>query len=109
MNVDAQSNLPPDRPATGSTTTTTSCASGGKSDEGKPPTDDASATAITVNGVARVLKRPVRLAHLLQELDFRTKALAVEVNMQLVPRSQHETCLVRPGDQLEIVTLAGGG
>ena len=34
---------------------------------------------------------------------------AVEVNRQLVPRSEHETERLHDGDRVEIVTLVGGG
>jgi sulfur carrier protein len=35
--------------------------------------------------------------------------LAVERNFELVPRGNHAECVLHEGDQLEIVTLVGGG
>ena len=70
----------------------------------EPKTD-----SITVNGKPRPLDQPILLADLLQQLEYTSKALAVEVNLQLVPRAEHPQYQIKPGDELEIVTLAGGG
>lgn len=70
---------------------------------------EANKSTIVVNGETRQLEQPVKLERLLTELEFTTKALAVEVNLQLVPRAEHAEFEVKPGDALEIVTLAGGG
>ncbi len=37
------------------------------------------------------------------------RACAVEVNRAVAPRRQHETTFVVDGDEVEIVTLVGGG
>jgi thiazole synthase len=37
------------------------------------------------------------------------KRLAVELNQELVPRQQHAHTVLKDGDQVEIVTLVGGG
>lgn len=66
-------------------------------------------TEILVNGSARALTHPILLSDLLEQLSFNTKALAVEVNLELVPRAKHTEFQIKPGDELEIVTLAGGG
>jgi len=51
----------------------------------------------------------VTLAVLLQQLDMKPKYVAVERNLELVPRGRHAECVLQAGDQLEIVTLVGGG
>lgn len=71
--------------------------------------ENESDLAITVNGKSHPLTQPILLRDLLDELSFKTKALAVEVNLQLVPRAEHTEFQVKPGDEIEIVTLAGGG
>ena len=48
-------------------------------------------------------------AALLAELKLEPRYLAVERNRVLVPRRQHASCTLEEGDQLEIVTLVGGG
>ena len=49
------------------------------------------------------------IAALLAELDLDSRQVAVEVNLELVPRSRHAECQLEPGDEVEVVTLVGGG
>jgi sulfur carrier protein len=64
---------------------------------------------IIVNGEARQLAQPTTIAQLLSELNLPRRGVAVEVNLQLVPRADHEQHQLRDGDRLEVVTLVGGG
>jgi sulfur carrier protein len=64
---------------------------------------------IFVNGEEREVSGSETLASLLAELGLDPKHLAVEVNLELVPRGEHASCLLNAGDRLEIVTLVGGG
>ncbi|KPK47822.1 MAG: hypothetical protein AMK72_07945 [Planctomycetes bacterium SM23_25] len=64
---------------------------------------------ITVNGEDREVDEPTTVAALLDALGVPRKAVAVEINRELVPRSQHEAHRLAEGDALEIVTLVGGG
>ncbi len=64
---------------------------------------------IIVNGNPRQLDRPMSVAELLEELDLAGKYVAVEVNLELVPRARHAEHRLAEGDRLEIVTLVGGG
>jgi sulfur carrier protein len=64
---------------------------------------------ITVNGQPREVADGLTVAQLLDELALATKYVAVEVNLQLVPRQQHAEHRLVEGDRLEIVTLVGGG
>jgi thiazole synthase len=49
------------------------------------------------------------LRDLLASLKHDPQRLAVEVNLELVPRARHELHRIQEGDQIEIVTLVGGG
>lgn len=49
------------------------------------------------------------LADLLVSLKHDPKRLAIEVNRELVPRTVHAQRQLMEGDQVEIVTLVGGG
>ena len=49
------------------------------------------------------------VSDLLNVLGIKTRAIAVELNQEVVPADQHHTTNVSPGDQLEVVTLVGGG
>lgn len=64
---------------------------------------------ILVNGEERTVDPGTSVRSLLDELNIKTKAVAVERNLEIVPRAQHESCRLNEGDRLEIVTLVGGG
>jgi len=64
---------------------------------------------IIVNGQSRRVAEETTVAELLEELGLARKYVAVEVNLQLVPRQQHGEHRLAPGDRLELVTLVGGG
>jgi thiamine biosynthesis protein ThiS len=64
---------------------------------------------ITVNGQPREVSESITIAQLIAEMKLPPRFLAVERNLRVVPREQHEQCRLEPGDRLEIVTLVGGG
>jgi len=64
---------------------------------------------ISVNGQPRQVAEATTIARLLDQLELTTKYVAVEVNLQLVPRSRHAEHRLSEGDRLEIVALVGGG
>jgi sulfur carrier protein len=64
---------------------------------------------IIVNGQPRELDRPATVAQLLAQLEMPTRGVAVEVNLQVVPRARHSEHWLADGDRLEIVSLVGGG
>ena len=64
---------------------------------------------ITVNGQARSVAESWTVASLLADLKIENRYCAVERNLQVIPREQHAACQLQDGDQIEIVTLVGGG
>ena len=64
---------------------------------------------VTVNGKVRDLPEGATIEQLLGDLAIRRDAIAVEVNRQIVSRSQHADTRLREGDAVEIVTFVGGG
>jgi len=64
---------------------------------------------VTVNGAPRSVPCDTTISHLLMELGLEPRSLAVEKNRDLIPGTRHAECRLQAGDQLEIVTLAGGG
>ncbi|MCA9098295.1 MAG: sulfur carrier protein ThiS [Planctomycetaceae bacterium] len=64
---------------------------------------------IKVNGEAVEVPEGMTIAALLEQRGLSPRYLAVERNLELVPRQQHVECILQAGDQLEIVTLVGGG
>jgi sulfur carrier protein len=64
---------------------------------------------LTVNGQPREAPDETTVAALLEQLRLDGKPVAVEVNLELVPKQRHAEHRLRDGDKLEIVTLVGGG
>lgn len=64
---------------------------------------------ITLNGELREVPPGTTVADLLGALEVPSKHVAVEVNLELVPRGRHVEHALRENDRLEIVTLVGGG
>ena len=64
---------------------------------------------VTVNDQLHTLEPESTITDLLEQLGITVRHVAVEVNYQLVPRSEHKQHVLQDGDRLEIVTLVGGG
>jgi sulfur carrier protein len=64
---------------------------------------------IQLNGQPREVAAGSTVAALLRELQVPQPHVAVELNLEVVPRAQHGDTLLREGDRLEVVTLVGGG
>lgn len=64
---------------------------------------------LIVNGEARDVPGIATLADLLHALALDSARVAVEVNLQVVPRARHATHPLREGDRIEIVSFVGGG
>jgi sulfur carrier protein len=64
---------------------------------------------IIVNGQPRELDAPLTVEELLRRLEVPGRGVAVELNLQLLPRARHGDHLLVDGDRLEIVSLVGGG
>jgi len=64
---------------------------------------------ITVNGEHRRVAGGITLAQLAGELGLAPEKVAVERNLEVVPRSTLTQVLVEDGDEIEIVHFVGGG
>ncbi|WAJ37112.1 sulfur carrier protein ThiS [Pseudomonas sp. GOM7] len=64
---------------------------------------------IRLNGEAFELPDNQSVADLLERLDLVGRRVAVELNLDIVPRSQHASTLLAEGDQVEVVHAIGGG
>lgn len=64
---------------------------------------------ITVNGNLREIEEDATVASLIAALGLDPRQLAVERNLELVPRADHASTPLREGDRVEVVTLVGGG
>lgn len=64
---------------------------------------------IIVNGESRTVPDQYTVASLVEEMGLTQGRLAVEVNLEIVPRSQHASQTLQAGDKVEIVHAVGGG
>ncbi|WP_122430250.1 sulfur carrier protein ThiS [Pseudomonas viridiflava] len=64
---------------------------------------------IQLNGESFELPDGATVAALLTRLELAGCRVAVELNLDIVPRSQHETTALSEGDQVEVVHAIGGG
>ena len=64
---------------------------------------------ITVNNEPQQLNQTCSLADFLITQGLTGKRLAVELNRQIVPRSQHPVQMLSDGDKMEIIHAIGGG
>jgi thiamine biosynthesis protein ThiS len=64
---------------------------------------------IFLNSEARAVDDNCTIAALINQLDLQNKRLAVEVNFQIIPRSQFDKHILAAGDKVEIVHAIGGG
>lgn len=63
---------------------------------------------IQVNGELREVRSDTILS-LVEELGLDIRKVAVERNLEIVPRSQHAVTPVADGDRIEVVQFVGGG
>ncbi|HJN77191.1 MAG TPA: sulfur carrier protein ThiS [Myxococcota bacterium] len=64
---------------------------------------------ITVNGQTREVPDDTRLDTLLEDLHVRVEAVAVAVNLIVVPRRSLRDVELKPDDRVEVVRAVGGG
>ena len=64
---------------------------------------------IFLNGKTQQIENDCHIAALIKQLNIENKRLAVEVNLEIVPRSQFESHVLSAGDKVEIVQAIGGG
>lgn len=64
---------------------------------------------VTVNGENREMPENSTVAHLVEALALTGKRIAVELNGEIVPKSQHPTTQLPAEARLEIVVAVGGG
>jgi len=67
------------------------------------------AIRIKVNGGERDIPAGTSVSALLLILGIEGRRIAVELNREIVPKSEHVKRVLAEGDQLEIVTMVGGG
>lgn len=74
-----------------------------------PSHGDGYVMQIQLNGEPRELAPATSVLQLLEQLDLVGRRVAVELNLDIVPRSAHATTILQPGDRVEVVHAIGGG
>ncbi len=64
---------------------------------------------ILVNGEPHALPEGGALSALIRALGLEGKRVAVAINREVVPRSQHASQIIAAGDRVEILEAVGGG
>jgi sulfur carrier protein len=64
---------------------------------------------LTVNGAAHEVPDGITIRDLVARLGLDGGPVAVEKNLEVVPRAEHAHAVLREGDVVEIVHFVGGG
>lgn len=64
---------------------------------------------ITLNGSPLEIPDNSTLKQLIELQGLAGQRLAAEVNLEIIPRAEHEALILKPDDQVEIVHAIGGG
>ena len=64
---------------------------------------------ITLNGQSLTISDGINLRQLLEEQGLATRRVAVELNGEIIPKSEHANTTLHEHDRLELVHALGGG
>ncbi len=64
---------------------------------------------LMVNGKKQALPEGLTVTQLLAQLKVVPERVVVEVNLDILKRAQFPQVTLKPGDQVEIVQMIGGG
>jgi thiamine biosynthesis protein ThiS len=64
---------------------------------------------VKINGETRKFDAPLSVLEILQAMNLPSQKIAVELNLEIVPKSAYDSQIVVQGDQIEIVHFIGGG
>jgi thiamine biosynthesis protein ThiS len=71
--------------------------------------EEHGAVRLMVNGENRAFESLTDLAALVASLGLDSRKVAIERNLEIVPRSAYATTPLSEGDRIEIVHFIGGG
>ena len=64
---------------------------------------------VTINGDRKEIPDGLTVATLLDHLEMKVGRVAIERNLEILPRAAWAATLVQSGDSFEIVQFVGGG
>ncbi len=69
----------------------------------------SAAIQVTINGESREIPGDLTVSEMLSALTIPAGRVAIEHNLDILPRTQWDDTRVRAGDRFEIVQFVGGG
>jgi len=64
---------------------------------------------LRINGQEQELPARLTVLELLEHMQIDPDGVAIAVNLQVVPRGEHATRVLVPGERVELVRAVGGG
>ena len=64
---------------------------------------------IILNNTKEEIQDGITVQQLLRYKSINNKYIAVEINRNVLPRSDHQKYVIQDGDKIEIITAIGGG
>jgi len=64
---------------------------------------------VKLNGKDFEIGSGTTLSRLLETIGIKPQGIAVELNLEVVPKSKYKETPLRDGDRIEIVRMVGGG
>ncbi len=64
---------------------------------------------IQLNGAPYAIEGDARLTSLIEKLKMKPTRIAVELNREVIPKSNYAEVTLRDGDELELINFVGGG
>ena len=64
---------------------------------------------IYINGEKVIVSKNINLKKLLENLSIKNELIAVEINKEVVPKSEYKKIEINNKDKIEILELIGGG
>ncbi len=64
---------------------------------------------ILLNNKPETLFDGLTIKKLLEHKNIKNKYFAEEINRKIIPKSAHDSHIIKDGDKIEIITAIGGG
>jgi len=64
---------------------------------------------IYINGKKKNINISSNIINILEEYSLKNKLIAVEINQEVIPKSNYKTKKINKNDRIEILELIGGG
>ena len=61
------------------------------------------------NGKEILLEKDVILSEFLKTMGYDASVIAVEINYEIIPKSEYDKTLIHNSDTIEVVNFVGGG